>query len=171
MALGGPPIYPARAYYLDPAVDPYRIFQYEATYQPPTDEQQEAYRLQFEELLRGQEEQARKLAAADARARELLLSKLTPEQKVSFEKGQEFLVRGSKGNLYRINCTSTTGNVTALRGSGPNSQVSLCAFPPGVPQHDIWLAQKLILESDEDVFLKQAISYGRPRFLRTLNFQ
>ena len=134
-----------------------------------TPEQQEALRLQEEEAQRQAEERYRESIKADAKARELLLSRLTPTQKASFLERNEFLVKGSEGGVYIIKCNSVSGNVTALRG--PDSQERLCALPVGVPWHDVWLAQKLLLESDESAFLAKAVNYGQPSFFRTLNFQ
>jgi len=100
-------------------------------------------------------ERVKQRQAAEAKARELLLSRLTEEQKGTLERENWFAVRGSKGNQYTIGCMSTTENVyRTIKGR----IVTYCAGLVGVPQSDFWLAQKLLIESDEDAFLKVAIA-------------
>lgn len=91
------------------------------------------------------------------KASKLLWSMLTPHQKETFKSDQEIIVRGSKGGTYRIDCTSTAENVYRLDKDGDRVMI-YCAGPPGVPASDFWLAQKLLIESDEQAFLRVAIA-------------
>ena len=54
-----------------------------------------------------------------------------------------------------MDCTDTVYNVTRTLNRKPYAK--LCAAPTGVTaSYDIWLAQKLLLESDEQAFLRVA---------------
>ncbi len=92
------------------------------------------------------------------RAKELLLSHLTPAQKESFEKNKWFVVTGGRSKReYRIRTEHTTVNIDVL--DGKKVLHKLCAHPnnaSGVPLCDRLLAQKLMLEASEDDFLKIA---------------
>lgn len=114
-----------------------------------TPEQEQQYREAQKELREQQ-------AAAELKAQELFLSKLTEEQRQSLESQNGFLVLGSQGNQYWISCSSTIENVY-LMDKG-HVVVSMCAGPPGVPRYDTWLSQKLLLESDEEEFCTVAVT-------------
>lgn len=110
-----------------------------------------------EQYREAQEEWRKQQEQAEAKARKLFLSKLTEVQKKTLEKDNEIFVRGSKGNWYRINCQYTAENVWSVPLDGREEVWSYCAGPPGVPESDVWLAQKLLIEADEDAFLAVAI--------------
>jgi hypothetical protein len=95
--------------------------------------------------------------AAEARARMLLERALTPEQRRDLLAKRYFYVKGRKFN-YRIR-EGQSGNVDALDTSG--CVISrYCARPLGrVPVYDVMLAQKLWIETDENMFLKTAAPY------------
>lgn len=107
-----------------------------------------------EQMQREQEEKLRKQQEANLRAERLFLSRLTPFQLHEFQRSKEFPVRGSNGTRYLINCTHCSGNVQRV-----SDGISFCAGPFGLPAYDFWLAQKLLIESDEDAFLKVARQY------------
>lgn len=92
--------------------------------------------------------------SAVARSRALLERTLTPEQ------SRDLLVRGyfhvqGKRFGYRIR-EGHSGNVDALDAAG-RVVSRFCAYPLGrVPVYDVMLAQKLWLETDENMFLKKA---------------
>jgi hypothetical protein len=91
---------------------------------------------------------------ATSRARALLLENLSPKQKAQFLLKDWFSVDG-KLNRYRIRY-STTYNVDVINDGGFVSS-SLCAVPLGrVPIPDSMLAQKLVLENDEELFMRVA---------------
>jgi hypothetical protein len=95
--------------------------------------------------------------AAVAKARVLLERALTPEQRRDLFARGYFYVKG-KRFTYRIR-EGYSGNVDALdsRGSVINR---FCAHPLGrVPVYDVMLAQKLWIETDENMFLRKAAPY------------
>jgi hypothetical protein len=101
----------------------------------------------------------RERRAAKARARNTLLSLLNEEQRESVEQGLGFEVVAKSGNRYRIRPGNT---VQKLDPSGSFPLVTLCVriAPQGeewFPADDEAIAQKLLLESDEEAFLRQAI--------------
>jgi len=87
------------------------------------------------------------------RARELLLSHLTDEQRRTFENNGWFVVEGGRtGGRYRIR-QGYAGNVDVLDGDLVSHKLCAHADPVAVPWPDQMLAQKLMLEIDEDDFL------------------
>jgi hypothetical protein len=90
--------------------------------------------------------------AAVARARALLFSALTRDQQRSLEERQ-FFEMNVNGKTYRIH-QGTHGNVRLVQG-GEETRL-FCAQPPNVPVEDAMLAQKLMLETDEQAFLRVA---------------
>lgn len=102
-------------------------------------------------------EQARVKAAAQ-RAEELLIEHLTPEQQKQYKDNKWFVIEGGKTKQkYRIRAGTLVANVDVLNDTG-RAQHRLCAHarPGSVPMGDQLLAQKIILETDEDAFLRIA---------------
>jgi hypothetical protein len=100
------------------------------------------------------QERNRRAAEADARARELLVSHLTDEQRDTLEKHKWFVVIGSMTRTaYRIRTDAgIAGNIAAL--AGPHISYWLCChLRTDLPAHDHFLAQKLAIEYDEPRFL------------------
>jgi len=95
--------------------------------------------------------------AAEAKARVLLERALTPEQRRDLCASRYFYVKGKKFT-YRIR-EGHSGNVDAIDSSW--CVISrYCAHPLGrVPVYDMMLAQKLWIETDENMFLKKAAPY------------
>jgi hypothetical protein len=95
--------------------------------------------------------------AAVAKARVLLDRALTPKQRRDLFARGYFFVKG-KRFTYRIH-EGCSGNVDALDFRG--CLISrFCAHPLGrVPVYDVMLAQKLWIETDENMFLKKAAPY------------
>jgi hypothetical protein len=98
---------------------------------------------------------------AQDRARELLLSHLTLEQRETFEHNKWFVVKGGKsGKLYRIRDGGhVVANIEVMRAVGYNDvDHRLCAHCDAskYPLGDHFLAQKLMLEFDEEAFLRIA---------------
>jgi len=108
------------------------------------------------------EEEAKKRKSARARARELLLDHLTDAQRETFEKNHWFVVEGGRSKRrYRIDTArGTSGNVERLVGETAHADERLCIHhrPGGepIPDYDQFLAQKLMIEGDEDSFRKIA---------------
>lgn len=91
--------------------------------------------------------------AAKARARRLLVEALSAEQQASYEKNGYFIVEVG-GTKYRID-QGTHGNVKQLDHAG-RPIYSYCIQPANVPDEDAMLAQKLMLETDEEAFKRIA---------------
>ena len=100
------------------------------------------------------EELQKKEAKAKQRAEELLRSCLTPQQQDELNRLNLFhLIVGDR--QYRIK-RGRTRNIELLDESGRPIK-KLCAHPGEyVPDADTMLAQKLMLETDEEAFLKLA---------------
>lgn len=103
------------------------------------------------------EEDARKRreerASAEKRALELLVSALTPEQAACYQERSYFDLKCGE-TVYRIRKGSVR-NIEVIQ-KGRTVKV-LCAHPNGgLPVHDVVLAQKLALETDEQSFLRVA---------------
>lgn len=113
--------------------------------------------LQREVQLRHEAEQQRTQPAKN-RAKELLLTHLTPAQKETFEKNKWFIVEGGKSKQrYRIRTNSQAMNIEVM--DGEKVKYRLCAhlnYQCDAPLDDHILAQKLMLEAAEDDFLKIA---------------
>lgn len=94
-------------------------------------------------------------AAARDRARALLLSMLDVKQRETLERDQffEVIARDSR-RRYRIR-QGTHGNVRLLDDTG-REVTRYCAQPTGVPDEDAMLAQKLMIEHEEQSFLRVA---------------
>ncbi|WP_456679452.1 hypothetical protein [Bradyrhizobium sp. S3.7.6] len=103
-------------------------------------------------------------AEAVARSRELLLAHLTPAQRETFEKNKWFIVEGGLSKQhYRIrDAGHMVANIDVL--SAPLEGIDLAPLYRlcghcdlgAVPLYDQLLAQKMMLEYDEERFLKLA---------------
>jgi len=117
---------------------------------PETEEQRrERQRRQVAENQRRIDAQKQR-DAANEKAKELLLSVLTADQRIDFLHRGSFRVEGSKGGKYQIQ-TGYSGNVRRGRrrycGHLSDGQI---------PAYDHMLAQKLLIETDEEAFLAVA---------------
>ena len=101
---------------------------------------------------------------ATKRATELLISYLDEDQRESFDKNKTFVCWGSEsGTPYRIN-HKTQINVDVLNENLEKTGVQLCAVPDEkVPIPDHMLAQKIMIENDENRFLEIADEWGKNR--------
>ncbi len=118
---------------------------------PPTPEQLEADRLARAERRerRAQEEVQRE--AAKVKAEALLVSCLTQEQQAELVSDNRFHVTTTSGRRYCIN-RGRAGNVTR-----PVDRRRFCIHDyADLPEADTMLAQKLLLEADEEAFLSIA---------------
>ncbi len=95
--------------------------------------------------------------AVIARARELLLSHLTAEQRETVEKNKWFVVVGGRTKTeYRIRTDyGIAGNIEVL-SKGKKVATLCCHCNHAIPNNDQFLAQKIALQYDEDNFLKIA---------------
>jgi len=88
--------------------------------------------------------------AASEKAKEILWQYLTDEQRQSmFVKDQFDIIGSDSGERYTINL-GHSGNVDHESGC------HYCMLAPGLPLHDVLLAQKLMIESCESRFLEVA---------------
>ncbi|HSV44786.1 MAG TPA: hypothetical protein VLJ58_03255 [Ramlibacter sp.] len=95
--------------------------------------------------------------AAQTKSRDLLERALTPQQWRDLFAKRHFYVKG-KRFTYRIR-EGHSGNVDQLDSAGLVIS-RLCAHPLGrVPVYDVMLAQKLWIETDENMFLSKAAPY------------
>ena len=92
------------------------------------------------------------------KARRLLMSKLTVDQRRTFPDGW-FDVTGSLGGQYKIWTGSVVQNISQdLPGLTP---AMFCVAPrTAQPAHDVLLSQKLLIEADEGAFLRIAEKTG-----------
>lgn len=95
---------------------------------------------------------------AHQRSLELLLECLTPAQRAEFHRMRAFTVQGESGRRYRITY-GTTANIEVLAQAGWVEH-RLCAGPEGLPAPAVMLAQKLMLESREEEFLRIAARHS-----------
>lgn len=94
---------------------------------------------------------------ARERARGLLLEHLTPAQRKTFEKNAWFVVEGGRSKKrYRIEARGVAGNVYQLDQKG-HVVATFCGHADhSIPDYDQYLAQKLMLEANEDAYLALA---------------
>ncbi len=95
------------------------------------------------------------LEAAKEKAEKLLQSALDDKQKEELKVKGHFHCKSNKGVIYRIK-RGTHGNVKKLDPTGTKEVESLCIQPDNVPAQDAMLAQKLMIENDEDSFRRIA---------------
>ena len=111
---------------------------------------------ELDQLKKEREEQAARLKEREEKARLLLKEVLTDEQEKQFEeKGFFELVSVNSGNRYRVE-KGRSRNVALLDKDG-NIAKRLCFHPSEyVHDFDTMAAQKLMLETDEEVVRKVA---------------
>lgn len=85
---------------------------------------------------------------ASERARQLLMESLTPAQQMEYTTHNRFTVRGSDRRHYTIHCH---GDYNVRRGGR-----QYCAEPLGLPSDDVYLAQKLCIETNVNEFKRVA---------------
>lgn len=90
------------------------------------------------------------------RARALLVESLTAEQREQYDENMEFIVYGQKTKKQYLIKDGRVGNVEELDSAG-RTRRRYCAHPQmGLPDADTMLAQKLMIECNEDEFLDKA---------------
>jgi hypothetical protein len=95
-------------------------------------------------------------AEADHKAKRLLVECLSPEQRDTLEKHNYFDVKLPSGATYRIH-KGWSHNVKRVKPDGTVDRGTFCAHPADmVPHYDNMLAQKFMLETDEQAFLRVA---------------
>ena len=113
---------------------------------------------EFDEAFKkNNEETEKKRKEAEDKALELLLDNLEENQVEIFKKTKCFVVTGKSGKRYRINDCGVSGNVDEM--DGEKVKARLCFQPNNswsIPKYDSYLAQKLMLEFDEEAALRTA---------------
>ena len=109
-----------------------------------------------------QQERKRVRRTSLERSMLLLRDACNDDQIEQLEDEGSIIVVGKSGTRYKVTDKGTVANVHVLE---KNDKVShrLCAHPLYVPQGDVMLAQKLMLEHDEEGFVKLAnrhLAYG-----------
>jgi len=119
-----------------------------------TPEEIEAARVAGEERAAARTRKLEADVARATKARELLVSCLDAEQAAEFAQQRQFHVTASSGRRYCIK-HGRAGNVSS-RGAD-NRLTSYCIHDlVGLPAEDTMLAQKLMIELEEDAFLLKA---------------
>ncbi len=89
------------------------------------------------------------------KARQLLLARLSPEQRGDYERHRHFFVNAPSGRRYRIR-HGRARNIDQVDPAGCRIR-TLCAHPAiDCPDEDTMLTQKLWLETQEELFLRTA---------------
>jgi hypothetical protein len=102
-------------------------------------------------------EEQEKRARANECAKQILLDHLTPQQRETVEKNGWFTIQGGEtGKLYRVGTRGFAGNVEELDADGKPVARLCCHLSDALPHHDHHLAQKLMLEWEEQTFLELA---------------
>lgn len=109
-----------------------------------------------QQILEKVREQERKQKEANKKADNLLKSLLTPEQIKELDEHSCFIVPSPSGDkFYRIK-RGRAGNIEELNQKR-EAVATLCIHPrESVPNADTMLAQKLMIETNEDEFLRIA---------------
>lgn len=107
---------------------------------------------------RQNQERIAKADAAKERSLELLLAHLTEKQRATFEKNKWFVVEGGKSKqLYKVqDLGHLRANVAVIHKNGIVIHRLCCHCDFSLPHYDQLLAQKVMLEYDEDNFLRLA---------------
>lgn len=121
-------------------------------------ERSEAEAGRLERYQRETAEVAEKRRLAVNRAKQMLFAHLTTHQREMVEKNGWFVIEGGKsGKLYRVKAGGIAGNIEELDKNGEHAVARYCChLENSFPMPDHHLAQKLMLEWDEDTFLRLA---------------
>lgn len=131
-----------------------------ATHQRALELEIERQRVAFEQHQQRVARQQGERQAADRKAEELLAEHLAPEQREQYRTNKSFEVVlkarfGLGSKRYRIN-HGWSGNVALLDKDGREVERYCIHHRELIPVPDLLLAQKLMLETDEEQFLKIA---------------
>jgi len=108
-----------------------------------------------EELREGPRITSEQRDEIELRAKNLLLSCLTPDQRTMYEREQKFRVVSNRGNVFELHHKRLHG-VYRLDMQGKKIE-EWCVSPHGrIPICDVLLSQKVMLESDEDSLRRDA---------------
>ena len=125
------------------------------THQEETAEQRAARRVADEQQQARARDMAAARKAAGERAERLLVACLSSAQRGELQTAGWFEVQSSRGRRYRIR-RGRVRNVIEVDMLGRTLRTYCCHPFDGVPDADTMLAQKLMLETQEDEFLRLA---------------
>jgi hypothetical protein len=119
-------------------------------------ERMEAENARLEQFRREGAEAAERARLSTEKAKQILLEHLTPAQREMVEKNGWFVIEGGKsGKRYRIKANAIAGNVEEMDGDKAIARYC-CHLPHQYPKSDHHLTQKLMLEWNEEEFLRVA---------------
>lgn len=149
-------------YHLDPGEEQCAAREQEARwYVQDTERREQVEARQAAREGRYAAEVAQQLQARN-RARDLLMAHLDAQQKRDVLEHDWFEVCSDRGRRWRIRMQGIVGNVDLMPEVGSERLASYCAHSPGdLPSSDHFLAQKLVLETDEQSFLNVANIHWR----------
>lgn len=124
-------------------------------------EQRAAYQVRVEAERLRYAEAERKQKEAEARAETLLVENLRLQQRNDYLEKRHFDVVGRSGTRYRVH-RGTVGNIDVVGKDGVVRH-RLCGHPQDVPVSDVLLAQKLMLEHDDNDFVKRCNRHAATR--------
>jgi hypothetical protein len=109
----------------------------------------------------GAKKQRREVRRASMRARALLHSQLTKEQRWELRASKAFTIVGRDGKTYRIT-EGSASNVLLLEEGSAIRRFCVVAKDLRLPVYDLMLAQKLLLETAPEDFHKLAVVQDLP---------
>lgn len=103
---------------------------------------------------KGAKAERRQRAKAETRAKALLHRFLTREQRLELRKTRGFTMRGKDGRAYYV----TLGSASNIYVEHEGVKYRLCVVPKdwSLPTYDVLLAQKIMLETEPEAFLRLA---------------
>lgn len=105
------------------------------------------------------ERQQKRREEANERAKQLLISRLTPRQREFYYATKSIYVMGSMGNMYEIECGNRVMHNVFRLDNNFNRVEELCSMldaRANCPSHDHFFAQMLTLQTDEEGFRRIA---------------
>ncbi len=113
-------------------------------------------RLRDHDLLAGSKKRKREERKANMKAKALLHSQLTREQRWQLRAEKAFTVVGRDGRMYLIT-EGSTSNVRLIENGEATHSFCVVAKDLRLPTYDLMLAQKLMLETAPEDFHKLAV--------------
>ncbi len=93
------------------------------------------------------------------RAKNLFIKHLSPSQLLTFKENSYIDVKSNRGHKYRIDTNKLCINITRLGFFIIRRKFCIILKNFMIPRYDHFLAQKILIESDESQFLKIANKY------------
>ncbi len=113
-------------------------------------------RIRNNSMRMGTKKQHREMRRANVKARALLHSQLTREQRWELRATKSFTILGRDGRTYSIT-EGSTSNVRLIENGTATKSFCVVAKDLSLPIYDLMLAQKLLLETAPEDFHKLAV--------------